>query len=137
MVQAQDLRHGAPFGPFRETPARCLHCGLPVESPTDGAFCCTGCEAVYGLLHAEHFDAYYDLRGPRGVPIADRRPERRDAKWLEVLEETLRRSPETHSRLVLDLQGLHGAACVWLIEKIFARAAGGERIVVNPSVGRV
>ena len=37
----------------------------------------------------------------------------------------------------LDVQGVHCAACVWLLEKLFARMPGATRIVVNPAVGSV
>src|SRR5690606_25609687 len=45
-------------------------------------------------------------------------------------------------RVVLDVQGVHCAACVWLIEKLFRRHAAGDptagaRVVVNPGVGTV
>ncbi len=118
-------------------PRTCLHCGLPVDDPAGGAFCCTGCEAVYGLLHADHLDGYYDLRGPRGVPVADRRADRRDAKWLEALVARVDDERAAHARVTLDVQGLHCVACVWLLEKVFERTGGGDRIVVNPSIGRV
>jgi P-type Cu2+ transporter len=131
--------HGPRFSlPPATSPASpCLHCGLPVGAAGAGPFCCTGCEAVHGLLHAEHLDGYYALRGPRGVPVARSNPERRDAKWLDALEAKLRAEHDGHARVVLDLQGMHCAACVWLVEKLFARTEGGARIMVNPSVGRV
>ena len=116
--------------------AACLHCGLPVDAGRSGAFCCSGCAAVYGLLHDENLDRYYALRGPRGVPSVDSRSQRRDTKWLELVEAQLKTS-DGHARLTLDLQGMHCVGCVWLIEELFAREAGHERIVVNPSLGRV
>ncbi len=114
----------------------CLHCGLAVDASGSGDFCCAGCEAVYGLLHGEHLDRYYALRGARGVPVAERHAERRDAKWLEAIEERLRTYPE-HGRVTLDVQGLHCVGCVWLIEELFARAPGHEQVLVNPALGRV
>jgi Cu2+-exporting ATPase len=119
-----------------EGPSACLHCGLPVGAGIDGDFCCAGCAAVYDLLRGEGLSRYYDLRGSRGVPVADARAARRDAKWLEVLEARLRASDE-HARLTLDVQGLHCVGCVWLIDTLFARAPGSERIEVNPALGRV
>jgi Cu2+-exporting ATPase len=120
---------------FRRDPPACLHCGLPVES-TDGAFCCVGCEAVYGLLHEEHLDGYYALRGSRGVPVAERRPSRRDAKWIEPIEAGIRAS-DGSVRVALDVQGLHCVGCVWLIEALLSRTPGGEHVVINPALGRV
>jgi Cu2+-exporting ATPase len=39
-------------------------------------------------------------------------------------------------RVVLDIQGLHCVACVWLIERLFDRTHGRGRIVINPARGR-
>jgi P-type Cu2+ transporter len=117
----------------------CLHCGLrfsSVPAGSRGEFCCSGCAAVYGLLHAEGLARYYALRDSRGIPVAEGRPGRRDAKWLESIAQRVCTS-EPHARVVLDLQGLHCVGCVWLIEEIFNRANGGDRIEVNPALGRV
>jgi Cu2+-exporting ATPase len=116
--------------------AACLHCGLPLGAGGRGAFCCTGCAAVYDLLHRENLDRYYDLRRGRGVPIAEVNVARRDAKWLEEFEARLR-GAEGPQRILLDLQGLHCVGCVWLVEELFRRARGGEHVEVNPSLGRV
>lgn len=114
----------------------CLHCGLPVAAGVDEDFCCSGCAAVYELLRGEGLDRYYELRGSRGVPVADRRSRPRDAKWLELIEERIHAAPEP-TRLTLDVQGLHCVGCVWLIDELFSRSGGGERIEVNPALGRV
>ncbi len=120
----------------------CLHCGLDVGAGGDGEFCCPGCSAVYALLHGEGLDRYYDLRGARGVPIADARAARRDAKWLELVEGQVRAS-EGAARVALDVQGLHCVGCVWLIDELFERAsaapagAQAQSIEVNPALGRV
>src|SRR3974390_609323 len=125
----------APPRPFAR--ADCLHCGLPIGAAGRGDFCCTGCEAVYLLLRGEHLERYYALRGARGVPVADARAERRDSKWLELTEQRIRATDGDCARVTLDVQGLHCVGCVWLLEELFSRAVGHERIVVNPSIGRV
>ncbi len=115
----------------------CLHCGLAFDSGGGcGAFCCPGCEAVYALLHEEHLDRYYALRGRRGVPVPSGSAARRDAKWLESIEERLR-AGDASARVNLDVQGLHCVGCVWLIEELFRRTPDHGRIVVNPAVGRI
>src|SRR5690348_5557772 len=91
----------------------CLHCRSPLDGCA-GPFCCRGCESVYSLLRGEHLEAYYRLRGDRGVPVPDRREDRRDAKWLTAVEERLRAAPSV-TRVVLDVQGLHCVDCVWLL----------------------
>ena len=116
----------------------CLHCALPIDraaGPVD--FCCVGCASVFELLHRENLQGYYALRRGLGVPVGDTRSGRRDVKWIEIAEEQVRSSEGPFARIALDLQGLHCVGCVWLIEALFARAPGGTRVVVNPSLGRV
>src|SRR5262249_42943544 len=67
--------------------------------------------------------------------VADARIERRDTKWLDAIESRLHASPTT-ARVDLDVQGMHCSACVWLIETLFRRRAGGASITVNPTLGR-
>ena len=114
----------------------CLHCGLPIEAGEYAPFCCGGCRAVHEVLRSEHLDRYYELRGPRGVPVSDPVGARRDAKWLEVVDQARRAIPGT-CRVDLDVQGIHCSACVWLMEKVFERQGGGTGLSVNPAVGRV
>jgi Cu2+-exporting ATPase len=116
-------------------PASCHHCGLPVAGPGQ-EFCCSGCEAVHGLLTSQHLEDYYRLRGTRGTPVTDLHTDRRDTKWLEPMARRLSEA-RGHGRVVMDVQGLHCVACVWLIEKVFEREAGGGTVLVNPSLGRL
>jgi len=39
--------------------------------------------------------------------------------------------------LELDIQGVHCAACVWLIEELFKRQAAGIQLRINPTLGKV
>lgn len=119
-----------------EDAAFCAHCGTPLGAGSVDGFCCTGCREVHALLGAERLDRYYDLRGDRGRPVADTRPELRDYKWLEVIEDRLAQGAGL-SRVDLDIQGLHCAGCVFLLEELFKREPGGARVLVNPSVGSV
>ncbi|HEX7664315.1 MAG TPA: heavy metal translocating P-type ATPase metal-binding domain-containing protein, partial [Polyangiaceae bacterium] len=112
----------------------CLHCGNAMNG-VRGEFCCEGCRVVYGLLHDEHLERYYDLRGDRGAPVADLHLERRDRKWLEAVD-SKRAAASGTTAVDVDVQGIHCAACVWLLQSLFERRAGGLRITVNPSLGR-
>jgi Cu2+-exporting ATPase len=91
-----------------------------------GNFCHSGCEAVYGLLQTEDLDAYYRLRGSRGVPVADRHAERRDAKWIDAIEARVK-AESAHARVTLDVKGLHCVACIWPIEERSLSYATGFR----------
>ncbi len=111
--------------------AACAHCGLPTG---DGRaeFCCDGCRAVHDLLGSAGLLRYYELRGARGVPVNDVRPDRHDLKWLDAID--ARRST-SDARIDMDLQGLHCSACVWLIETVFERRGDGGHIAINPALG--
>jgi Cu2+-exporting ATPase len=126
----------APAQFLRREVRACLHCGLSLEPSETGDFCCIGCASVHALLHEEHLESYYALRGGRGAPVADRSHARRDSKWLEPIEARVA-AGQGPQRVTLDIQGLHCVGCVWLIETLFARADGGENVVVNPALGRV
>ena len=107
----------------------CVHCGLPVpdERRSEGSpFCCSGCESVHAILHEAGFDeTFYRLRD-----ASDRRSMRRPAQTdhqpglLEELDSEV--FLENHSqrldggtyRTHLYLDGVHCAACVWLVERL-------------------
>lgn len=115
----------------------CLHCGteVPTESRSSD-FCCSGCEAVYGLLRSEGLTRYYDLAAGETAPVADK-PRERSWTWLEPLLERTEAQSGAICNLELDVQGVHCAACVWLMNELFSRQEGGARLVVNPALGKV
>ena len=114
----------------------CVHCHSPLpQAPVADVYCCTGCQAVASLLSAEGLSRYYDLAGgaARPAPVASSSS---NLAWLApLLESAENRGPLCS--LELDVQGLHCAACVWLINELFRREAGGARIVVNSALGKV
>ena len=107
----------------------CAHCGLdvpPARAPReDGAdaFCCDGCETVYGALRAHGLARYYALRRSIGAD-ADRRPARVTGRSFEELDDdafaarSIRILPDGSARTELFLEGVHCAACVWLVERL-------------------
>lgn len=116
---------------------RCLHCESPLGSgwrEEDGPFCCRGCRSVYALIHGEGLERYYDLRQGPQAPASTLRPD--SFAWLDRLLEE-RGDVEGPLRLSLDIQGVHCAACVWLLEELFQREAGGLDLRINPSLGTV
>jgi P-type Cu2+ transporter len=114
----------------------CAHCGTELGPGSVDGFCCVGCREVSSLLGTAQLGRYYELRGDRGRPIADTRPELRDRKWLDLIEDRLARSAGL-ARVDLDVQGLHCAGCVYLIEELWKREGGKGRVLVNPSLGTV
>lgn len=118
-------------------PAACLHCGSPV--PPGGAardFCCVGCEAVHDLLVEQGLTRYYQLAQGKTAPAPEPRKERAFA-WLEPLMSRAESIPGPLCSLELDVQGIHCAACVWLMNELFRRQPGGAGLTVDPALGKV
>jgi len=123
----------------------CFHCGSPL--PPAGGFtvlldgiarpvCCKGCEAAATLILAQGLGRYYEFRE---LPALKASGASHDWSAFDR-EAALRRY--THARVdgarevSLQLEGLHCAACAWLIENSLARTAGVTRIHVNPGTAR-
>jgi Cu2+-exporting ATPase len=117
---------------------RCAHCAQPLLDDTFAPYCCRGCRAVHGILTGAGLSRYYDLRRGPGLPPADLESRRIDHKWLELIEED-RGGNSGVTRVELDIQGIHCAACVWLIEELFRRHGGTQTglMSINPALGRV
>ena len=116
----------------------CLHCGSSVGDAwveAEGPFCCRGCRTVFLLLHDEGLDRFYDIARGRQAPPAQLEA---DAfGWLDHMLASTPAGPGGELRLALDIQGVHCAACVWLLERLFDRYPAGLELRINPSLGKV
>jgi Cu2+-exporting ATPase len=97
-------------------------------------FCCTGCARVHALLKDAGLTRYYDLRPDRGAPVATLRPD--SLAWLADQDGPGRASGERPVSLSLDVQGIHCAACIWLLRELLLRRDGGIDLRLNPSLGQ-
>lgn len=104
----------------------CAHCGLPVgKAPlgNDPWFCCTGCEVVYGALHSSGMaDTYYTLQQSSSTKVAAR-SNALDPALIAELDAPAFLEKYTHAvpggrQVTLFLDGVHCAACVWLVERM-------------------
>lgn len=105
----------------------CTHCDLPVPAGLvvpgqANQFCCQGCASVYELIHGCGLDSYYRLREQsespgRSVTLtnADRLASFDTDKFHELY---VQQRDDGTSVVDLMLEGVHCAACVWLIEKL-------------------
>jgi len=119
----------------------CVHCGNPLGkfwNREEGPFCCRGCLNVYRMIHQENLERFYDLKPTSHAPAANLRGD--SFAWLDRLLEEKAASPTATTgvlHLDLDIQGVHCAACVWLIEELFQRQAAGINLRINPTLGKV
>lgn len=116
----------------------CKHCGAP--SPA-GEFCCAGCAYVFRLVHEEGLDAYYRIKDEVTTPADPSLLQPRDYGWLadelKDAEAEVAAQKGRAAHLVLELQGISCAGCVWLIEKLFRKQAGAGRLDVNAQTGQM
>ncbi len=121
--------------------ARCFHCGLPLATRDEvrasirnqmRAFCCTGCKSVCEAIHAAGLEGFYQ-RTPDGDVLG---PPPEPPKELalydidEVQEEFVDSLGETREINLL-VEGIHCAACVWLIENSLKAMPGVAEARVN------
>lgn len=122
----------------------CPHCGNAVfEGAPTAPWCCAGCRLAQALLEETGLTRFYELREGIGVPVGA--PQTHGALSITPAYEAAReRARETHRgdgpltvRLCLDLQGIHCAGCVWVLERLFRRHPGALEARVNPALGRI
>lgn len=93
----------------------CPHCQSPVA--VEGAFCCRGCEGAYRLIHRLGLNRYYQSRELRKDTLP---PIPEDMAEAASILSFANRDDEGGYHLLLQVEGLHCAACVWLIEHVLA-----------------
>lgn len=117
-------------------PHRCTHCRDPVprgcvEPGAELQFCCAGCRTAHEVIHGCGLDRYYALRDTVDVPGATdadgtRPPPRRLAGGRDHAEFDdpafarlyVRQRPDGMCVTELFLEGVHCAACLWLVERL-------------------
>jgi Cu2+-exporting ATPase len=95
--------------------AACAHCGAPIAG--DGEFCCSGCAAASAFIRELGLERYY---ASRALDPTARRPRPSDEPTTDVGLSAVTSADGTAS-LTLLVDGLHCAACVWLIEQALQR----------------
>jgi Cu2+-exporting ATPase len=88
----------------------CAHCGAAMAGA--GRFCCAGCAGAYELIQQLGLGRYY--AGRHLDPAT--RPPRPDEEVIDAMSHAVVAADGTAS-LHLLVDGLHCAACVWLIER--------------------
>lgn len=126
----------------------CYHCALPVldtrfqstlDDGTDAHFCCAGCQAAAQALIYCGLGEYYQWR-TEGQPVAPLSAQ--EAQQIAQLDH-----PEVQDRFVstadgqrsatLQVDGIHCAACTWVIEQHLQQQDGVLAAHLNQSTQRL
>jgi Cu2+-exporting ATPase len=125
----------------------CYHCGLPVEdngifssqlAGKQRAFCCHGCQTVCETIFASGLQGFYSkstrsetLAPPPDVAAELTAYDQDDvqADYVDAL------TPQRSIQLLVE--GIHCAACVWLIESALRRQTGVLSAEVNLTAKRL
>jgi copper chaperone CopZ len=106
----------------RRSSSRCEHCDQAValerfDAVAEAQFCCDGCQIVHAMLKRHALGGYYDhAAGATRPALATGRDyaEFDDPSFLSLY--ATKRGEEQTVELLLE--GVHCAACVWLVEKL-------------------
>ncbi|MBD3871410.1 MAG: heavy metal translocating P-type ATPase [Acidobacteria bacterium] len=125
----------------------CSHCSLPVpaglvEPEAELQFCCNGCRVAYEVIHDHGLDRYYDIKDRIEAPD---QPAQRSGKSFAEFDDPAfhrlycRSGADGLSTIELYLEGVHCAACVWLVEKLTVVVDGVAevRLDLGRSLARV
>ncbi len=125
----------------------CYHCGLevpataPVTAELGGqlrAFCCHGCRSVCETIFAAGLQSFYQ-KTPTGESLAPppEIPAELEAYDLDEVQQEYVTINGSQRTMHLLLEGIHCAACVWLIEQALQKQAGVLAADVNLTAKRL
>lgn len=125
----------------------CYHCGLevpataPVTAELGGqlrAFCCHGCRSVCETIFAAGLQSFYQ-KTPSGELLAPppEIPAELEAYDLDEVQQEYVTINGTQRTMHLLLEGIHCAACVWLIEQVLQKQTGVLAADVNLTAKRL
>lgn len=125
----------------------CFHCSLPVPPSEEviaeikgepQKFCCTGCKSVCEAIYAAGLEGFYQ-RTFDGTPLAPppELPKQLALYDLDEIQEEFVDSLGEVRDIHLMVEGIHCAACVWLIENSLQAMPGLEEARVNLSGRRL
>ncbi|MDH5546743.1 MAG: heavy metal translocating P-type ATPase [Gammaproteobacteria bacterium] len=125
----------------------CYHCGLPytpatgVSGTIDGVkreFCCFGCHTVCRTIHEAGLQGFYQ-RTPEDIQLSPPPPIANDVALydLDEIQAEYVDTLDDIRQIELLVEGIHCAACVWLIERSLASVDGIIESRVNLAARRL
>ncbi|MCU7905664.1 MAG: heavy metal translocating P-type ATPase [Candidatus Thiodiazotropha sp. (ex Epidulcina cf. delphinae)] len=133
--------------PQSDTSVVCFHCSLPVPPAEDivaeiegglRLFCCSGCKAVCEAIYEAGLDGFYQ-RTPEDACLAPppEIPKELALYDLDDVQEEFVGELTEEREIHLLIEGIHCAACVWLIEHTLNALPGVSSAQVNLSGKRL
>ena len=125
----------------------CFHCGLPLSPVStfkeeingeQKSFCCIGCRAVCSAIYGSGLEGFYE-RTPEGIQLAPPPETSKDLALydLDEVQAEFVDSLTIQREINLLVEGIHCAACVWLIERSLQPITGVLEARVNLSGKRL
>ena len=120
----------------------CYHCQQPVPAGiniTDDHghhYCCHACQAVAQIINAHHLDQYYQVRDrPAPRPAHPYDPAHWQAYDIPEIAAQYTYKDGDEQEIHLYIDGLHCAACTWLISRALQDAHGISHARINLGTG--
>lgn len=115
--------------------ALCRHCNGELSAGRADGFCCNGCAGAFALIGGLGLGDWYRRRGQeqifRPIDVGDAETVTLDPARYVVTK------PDGTAALDLLIEGMHCAACVWLIEQALARQPGVVAARLNMTTRRL
>ncbi len=118
-------------------PTPCAHCGLPLTADvvsSGSSFCCQGCETIYNALCGAGLRAFYAQREAAPKRAAASASNSAFSSFDDPDFARLYTSQEDDTSIhnvALFVEGVHCAACVWVLEKLPTLVPGVLRSELN------
>ena len=119
----------------------CFHCGLPLSENAiysgeingeEKNFCCTGCKTVCHAIHDAGLEGFYTkLSNDMTLSPPPEATSQTDIYDIEEVQEEFTNTKQDIREVTLLVEGIHCAACVWLIEHALDRSKGTLNNQVN------
>ncbi len=117
----------------------CFHCGLPnpahppvaLVGGAERRFCCEGCKGVAQAIYAAGLEGVYDRADGGRLRTPPPAPEELDLYDLPSILDDVAAGEGDRREATLLVEGIHCAACVWLIERGLDQIDGVKGAEVN------
>ncbi|MEZ5464495.1 MAG: heavy metal translocating P-type ATPase [Lysobacteraceae bacterium] len=124
---------------------RCHHCGDPLPaSPLrvqldgqDRAMCCGGCASAAQWIAGSGLGDYYRLRQSDSRRVEETLPDLSAWDRDDIQRGHAQTVADGSREITLVVEGMHCAACAWLIDRALRRERGVEGVSANAVTGRV